>query len=518
MRSVQFALLGLALMPSTAVAQDSVFTFDSVLIAPVQPSEPSLAEEAQRIEAMLNELMAENNETVQIDESPNFDESGYTARLYVENCPVRQYSGCAMLVGQRSETEWVIGGTLTPVDMDLGQGGGESVFNISVIDIRGGREVMAFGVVVGGATDDLAVLRSVVGVYDQVVGGAFEQVDVRGEIDDPKAQAALEARRQEIISASLRNLESELGGLIRAEPQAVIEVPKVSRKELADEYKAREDVAPWERLGLRQASYVRFENTGIPIADFRKRLQGRFGQVLARVAVGGGPGPWGLHHEGRWIVASDPLTGQFFNSEVRQYQEIRQAGSSGIALELGFGVLPWAEISGVFATKTAGFTYRFDQDTEADGVSIVDPASRVSQTTQMFGGAIELVPMPTFQVRPTLHMGMFVWQGKALNPNQDPLVNLGVSDRTFLQVGPGAEVSAGRNLNLFTRVHADIPLSGAELFQASSGTVGLLKDFEEPLGQYGGGFTVQAGVQVRLSLIAPPDGPENDEEEFEPDF
>ena len=201
MRSVQFALLGLALLPSTAVAQDSVFTFDSVLIAPVQPSEPSLVEEAQRIEAMLNKLMAENNETVQIDESPNFDESGYTARLYVENCPVRQYSGCAMLVGQRSETEWVIGGTLTPVDMDLGQGGGESVFNISVIDIRGGREVMAFGVVVGGATDDLAVLRSVVGVYDQVVGGAFEQVDVRGEIDDPKAQAALEARRQEIISA-----------------------------------------------------------------------------------------------------------------------------------------------------------------------------------------------------------------------------------------------------------------------------------------------------------------------------
>ena len=136
----------------------------------------------------------------------------------------------------------------------------------------------------------------------------------------------------------------------------------------------------------------------------------------------------------------------------------------------------------------------------------------------MFGGAIELVPLPTYPVRPTLHMGVFAWQGKGLNPNQVPLVNLGTSDRTFLQVGPGVELSAGPNLNLFTRAHADIPLSGAEVFEASSGTVGMLQDFEEPLREFGGGFTVQAGIQLRLSLIAPPDGPEDDEEEFEPDF
>ncbi len=522
MRWVQKALLGLALLPASAQAQDSVFTFDTVLVAPVQSNETDRVEEARRIEALLKELMAENNDVVPIEDVPNFDDEGYTARIFVENCPAHQYSGCAMVVGQKVETEWVIGGTLAPVDSDLGTGGGESVFNVSVIDIRGGREVMAFGVVVGGATDDTAVLKSVVGVYDQVVGGAFEEVDVRGDIDDPKAQAALEKRRQEIISASLANLENDLGGLIRADPQSVIETPKITRKELKGEYETREDTAPWERLGLSQAAYVRYQNTGIDIDDFRKRLRGRFGQVLVRAAVGGGPGPWGMHHEGRWIVAQDEDTGQPYNAEVRQYQEVRRVGASNLDFELGFGVAPFAEVSMVYGMRTGPFTYRIDQDVLADGVAILDPVSSVSQSTTMIGARVLVAPLPTYQIRPTVHLGVVAWQGAAIDLNQDPLVALPSPNATFLQMGPGVEMSAGSYLNVFLRGHGDILMSGQNTFYAesSAGTAGFLQDFDEPLRQFGGGFTIQGGIQVRLSVLKAADGGKDvpEEEEWEPDF
>jgi len=113
--------------------------------------------------------------------------------------------------------------------------------------------------------------------------------------------------------------------------------------------------------------------------------------------------------------------------------------------------------------------------------------------------------MPTYQVRPTLHVGYFSWRGSAIVPNQDPLVALDAPSQVYVEAGPGVEVSAGRYLNVFLRGHAEIPISGNTFQDHQTGTAGALEDFEEPVGTVGGGWGIQAGLQVRIPLLAAPD-------------
>ena len=164
------------------------------------------------------------------------------------------------------------------------------MLNLTMIDIRGSREVMAFGVVVGGQVDEAEVFTGVARVYDQVIDGAFEEVDVRGDLDDPRIQAELDARRKEVISASLATLEEQRGAVVRETDIIRVEDPRLTRQDLS-EYDEREDTAPWERLSMSRASYLRYQNSDTTLLQWRRRMRGRLGQVLLRVGFGGGAGP-----------------------------------------------------------------------------------------------------------------------------------------------------------------------------------------------------------------------------------
>ena len=80
----------------------------------------------------------------------------------------------------------------------------------------------------------------------------------------------------------------------------------------------------------------------------------------------------------------------------------------------------------------------------------------------------------------------------------------GSSSRSSGGGSPGAELSAGRYLNLFARVPIEIPLSGTYFDEVQTGVPGSLQDFEEPVGDYSGGWTFLVGFQVRISLLGPP--------------
>lgn len=516
------------LFADAAQAQVSVQeTPDRVMVLPIQVSDPALAELAGKLDGLLVQAVGEFTPLVPVSEVPRFEEQGYDAPTYLQSCPPTQYAGCMLVVAQRADIDWSIGGELEPA----GLGGNEAQLTVHVVDIDGSREVMAFGVVVGGATDDAVVVDGVAGVFQKVLGGLASEVDVRGDLDDPAAQAAFEERRQKLISASLAQLESELGEVIREDiAMGRLEAPKLTRKDLA-EYAGRDDRPPWEQLGMGQAQYLRFENSGASLLDWRRRLRGRLGQVLLRVDFGGGPGPYGLHHEGRWLVAFDEVSGQFFNSAIRQYQEARRTGGSHVQFELGFGVLPWVEVAGVFGLRNAPFTYRFDQDVAEDPVSIVDPVVQTTGRTTEFGVRMQGVPMPTYPIRPTVHAGFFSWKGGSIVPEQEPMIELTGPQATYLQFGGGAEASAGRYLNLFVRGHAEVLTSGTWFDERQDGEVGALEAFDEPtLGPTGSpspGWGIQAGLQVRIGLLPDPKvgrgargsaGPDDDGVEPEPDL
>lgn len=495
---------------------------DRVMVLPIQATDPSFGELVTKLDGLLYGAVSEFTPLVPVSEVPRFEEQGYEAPTYMQSCPPTQYAGCMLVVAQRADIDWAIGGELEPA----GLGGTEAQLTVHVVDIDGSREVMAFGVVVGGASDDALVVDGVAGVFQRVLGGLAAEVDVRGDLDDPAAQAAFEERRQKLISASLAQLESELGEVIREDiAMGRLEAPRLTRKDLA-EYVSRDDRPPWEQVGMSQAQYVRFENSGATLLEWKRRLRGRLGQLLLRVDFGGGPGPWGLHHEGRWIVAFDETSGQFYNAAIRQYQEARRVGGSHAQFELGFGVLPWVEVAGVFGLRNAAFTYRFDQDVAEDPVSIVDPVVQTTGRTTEFGARIQGVPLPTYPVRPTVHAGYFAWKGGSIVPEQEPMVELTGPKATYVQFGGGAEASAGRYLNVFVRGHAEVLTSGTWFDERQDGEVGLIENFDEPVGTPGPGWGVQAGLQVRIGLLPDPKvggvagglGPDGEPEEPEPDL
>ena len=516
---VRWCTLLCTLAAGTAQAQAPLtMDFDDVMVVPIQPSDPNLQSEAAALDRLLAEAIGQGNVLTDISEVPAFDEQGYDAKTYMESCPPGRYAGCMLVVAQRVEMDWAIGGTLQPADL----GNGENQLTIHVIDVPGSREVMAFGVVVTGENTDAGVIAGVSGVFDNLLAGLADEVDVRGDLDDPLAQQAFEERRQKLIAASLAALEAQLGDVIREEiAMGRLDPPKLTRRDLA-EYANRDDVAPWDRLGMTQAQFIRYENSEASLLEWRRRIRGRLGQVLIRVDFGGGPGPWGLHHEGRWLVSFDTASGQFFDSAVRQYQEARRAGSSEFQFELGFGVAPWVEVAGVFGLRIAPFSFRFDQDVAEDPVAVPGTLIQTPGRTTEFGVRAQFIPMPTYPVRPTLHTGFYSWKGGAIVPDQPPLTALDAPSATYVQVGPGVEASAGRYLNFFLRGHVNAILSGEDSWLASrsEGAIEQLEAFEEPLGVTGVSWGIQAGFQIRISLLPDPDdrarlGPLQDEE---PDF
>ena len=494
------AAMGSILWATAADAQVPLtMNFDEVLVTPIQPQGSGLDDEAARLDEMLRIAVATTNVTIPFEEVKPFDEF-VNATNYLMDCPHDQYSGCQLVLAQRGEADWAIGGTLVSVSDALG--GGALELKIKVVDVQGSREVMAFGVVVGGGTDDHRVIRGVAGVFEQVLKGMADEVDVRGDLSDPAAERDFEKRRQALIASSLARMETDLGVVVREESVREIEPVRTKNKDF-DEFSQREDVAPWERLRMSRFQYVHFENAEISVQDYRMRMRGRMGQILLRLNFGGGPGPWGLHHEGRWIVGPDEASGGFTNVEVRQYQEVRQTSSTAVQFEVGFGLLPFLEASFVYGLRNAPFTFRFDQDVE-DEPTLVPGVSTTTGRTTRIGGRMLFAPLPTYPVRPTVHVGYFTWNGSAIVPAQEPLVPLEGPYQTLFEVGPGVEVSAGRNLNLFLRVPIEIPLSGFYYDDFHSGIDGSLKEFEGPLGDYGGGYTVLVGMQARINLLKPP--------------
>jgi hypothetical protein len=478
----------------------TVLDLNTLLVSPVQATGEGLAQDAERVTSMLERRLGETNVTLTIADVPAFEAQEYSAETYVLACPPGEYSGCAQVVGQRAPSDWVVGGTLARAPEELLAGDDALLLTVYFIDVRGSREVVNFGVVVGGQTDDTEVITKIGGVYDRIVQGALDEVDVRGEIRDPKVEAALKRRREEIAAASLQELESELGDLIITPPSEI--TPERVTRESLREFDDRDDVAPWIRLEMTESQYLRYLNTGLDLDVYRRRIRGRFGQILLRVGVGGGTGPFGLHHEGRNAVGFDGA--EFVVMQVDQFQEVRQASNSSLSAEVGFGVASFLDLGFAVARREARYTYRFDQDEVGDPSFLEEPVGDRGSSTQ-YGVLATVAPLPLRQLRPTATLGLSYWTGSAI-AGQDPYVSLDGPKMVLLQAGPGGELSAGRYLNLSLRALLDLPLGGTFVDSASRGTPGSLQDLETPTGKYGPGFLVQGGLQFRLGLLRDPGG------------
>jgi len=495
------ALIGSLAWCAVSWAQETppvTFSFDILLVSTIQASSAELQPRADEVEALLRGQISQTVVVIDMAEAPRFSAQDIDARTYILSCPAGQYPGCIMVVGQRAGAEYSVGGTLEPAGgLDDGQ-----VLTVHFVDVKSSEVVVSFGVTIGGERD-VPVIAGVAALFDQIVQGAFDIEDLRGDLDDPAAQARITEARERLIAASLDELEESLGELVRGDAIGIVEAPKLTKDDL-EELRNTDDVMPWQRVGMKEREYLRFSNSGFTLAEWRRRSRGRFGQVLLGAGGGGGSGPFTVRHEGRYLKSFDEATELFYVSQIDQFQELRNGTHAFFEGELSFGVASFAEIGAFFGGRSSPISYVFDQDREGEP-SIVPSDTRGSFSTAYYGVRAGLIPFPVQGIRPTAHVGLAFWKGIAIPPELADFKDLPAPSLLYLQVMPGAELSAGKHLNLYARGVADIPVGGRFI---ETFTEGPDEAVQEPLqdlvtgeGSPSVGFGIQLGFQVRLTVI-----------------
>lgn len=480
-------------LPLAAAAEEpgAEFTYDRVLVATFQPLDEASAADALRLQEAVGARFRQQHQVVPMSEVPAFEVQGYGGELYLTACPPGQYAGCALVVGQRSQSDWVVGGTVRREADEFDPAKSVVLLQVHVVDVNEAREVASFGMPVP-PDREADVIEGLARVYADVVRGEYELKDLRGD-EKPEAATELDEARREILAQSLAELEDQLGTAVKAAAVGRLEPAKVTREDL-EAYADRDDVAPWVRLGMSQSEYLRFANSGQTIEAWRLEGQGRFGRVLARAGAGFGPGPWHQAYTGQVLLSDQTLQ----PVAAVQVLELVKDGSGTADFELGFGVAPFAEVAFTLAMRTGQTRYLLDEDVQ-NQVAVPGRETRYAMTSWAWGGRVGLAPFPRWPARPTLGLGLVSWAGSGI-PASDRFERLDAPKLTLLQVLPGVEVDASPVVGLYARVATELPIGGVTVRETRDGEE-LLPNAPVASGGAGGGFTVQAGLQLRLGPL-----------------
>jgi hypothetical protein len=474
--------------PAGEPSDDSVMNFDALLLATAVAEPSATAADAARVEVLLRERFAQSNTITPMADVPTFEAQGYDGVQYMIACPEGQYSGCALVIGQRAGVDWVVGATVAKVADDLEPEVLRDKVEIHFIDVLGSEVIATFDVLLDGE-HDAQIIDGVARAYDKMVQGAYDSRDLR-DLEDPEQAEAIRKERADAVAASLAEMEEELGDVVRGAVFRRSESPRVTRNQL-DAFDEREERAPWERVGMRKGEYLRFANSGKDLKTWRLEKNGRFGQVIARAGVGGGAGPYSQRYVSQILL--DEFTLQPIHSV--QLNELARGGGILLDLEAGVGVAPWVEVTGVLGFRTGKAEVLVDEDVQ-NQVAIPGRPSSQALNTNQYGVRLAFVPLVHSTIRPTVGLGFAAWSGVGIegSSRQDPLPK---PTTTFLELLPGAEVHASHNVNLFARGLFAIPMGGSASAYENEGA-GMASPPEPTSNVALTGYAFQAGLTVRV--------------------
>lgn len=485
------ALAALALLLAPAAASAQAMTFDPVFVSRFVPADPSQARAAEHVRVLLEERLTREFLLVAREEVPAFED--YSAEVYLNSCPADQFFGCAFVIGNRAQAEWVVAGKV-----EAGASG--THVDVVFIDVTESRMVFSFDANVTPANEK-AFADGVAALLHKIVEGAGAERDIRGEVEDPAARATRERLQREALAASLTEMEGDLDAMARTVVEGELDSPKLTKESLAEKYGTSEASKPWERVGMGEAEYVRFKNSGRSLPDWRARKHGRAARVLASASVGSAHGPFSQQFDGRWALSGQTLD----LLEVDEFQEVENGNGLLTGVELGVGVHPWFDVGLAINWRSGHYTYLLHQEVEGQvepGLedAFVDlPESALMSSTQ-FLGRVRFAPMPTSSWRPTASVGLGSWSGTALDrivaaPSQ--LQTLPRPTATFLEVAGGAEVDPNELFSLFGTLQTQIPLAGDLVQEYEDGPPTLVYT-AEPDGPRGLSYELSVGVRFKV--------------------
>lgn len=466
--------------PSPAAAE-------RLLVATFQPLDTASEAEATRITSALALRLQGHATVVPMREVPPFPPLDTDGETYLLACPPDNYSGCALVVGQRADVRWVVGATVRYAPDEFDPSTGHSVLDVTFVDVAGAREAARFALPMLG--DEGVALDGVARVYADMVAGALDLTDQRDLSPDETPE---EIARREAAARSVGELEQRLGTAVRSEDVRRIDPPKLTRADLAD-LSDGEGMPPWERAGLTEREYPRFANSGRTADEWRSERQGRLGEISVRGAVAGGGGPWSQNHEAKLLRGSADLQ----PIHTAQFLEVVRGGSGAFEAELGFGVAPWVEVSLVAGMHTGRATILRDEDVE-DQAAIPGTATTSAISTYHYGVRARVLPFVHASARPTMAIGAVWWTGSGL-PQSDSFPRLDAPTQLLLQLLPGAEASPSRHVTLFAHTGPQPRIGGTR--ERSTNVGSGLDAVPQPIGASGIGWTLDAGVQLRVGPL-----------------
>ncbi len=486
---VHIMLVGLA-QEAPAPAAGPTFRFDQVLVATIQTLDPALEPVASRLQARLSQSLAEAHAVIGMSDVPGFEgQEVVDATLYLRACPAGEYGGCALVVGQRSLADWVVGGTLEaaepPADAPY-------ILTVYLVDVNESREVTALPVPIRPASESTAV-RGIAAVFADVKSGRYDPADPR----DPSEadRRAIEAARKQLMGDYLEEVEEELGELEPGGPLVPIPKEPVTLEEVQRKAES-EEIPAWERAGLSPRAYVRYLNSGEPLERWQREAKGRQGRIVARVSAAAGRGPWHQTYAARLLRSAEDLQ----PIHVVQVLEVASGPTLSSEMEFGVGLLPWLDLTIVGGLHTGTAEIVRDEQVDDDRPFVPGEPTIRQLTTYHFGLRATVAPFPHPLVRPTVSAGYIQWRGAGI-ATIEPYPELAAPQRGLLQLLPGVELdTAPRVAGLFVRGGLEIPLFGTAVRVTDQG--GGLEDPPRPGAQRGIGWLLGAGVHVRVG----PDG------------
>jgi len=488
MKFAGWVAAGVLLASSRASAQDP-FTLDPVMVTWIYGDTPALKDIAYDLRTDLESLIYGSYLVVPLSTVPDYDD--YDAETYLDSCRDDGRVECGYVIAARGRASWAVVG-----ELDASSPGRPPQLLLSVVDVEGAREVMSFTSAVT-IDNHQAIADGLSLVLDQVLAGGADLSDDR-QVGRDMWELRQEGRQERQEQADAIDRSGELDDLTRTIVQR--EDERISVDDLA-EYEGREDGTPWERVGLGQREYVRYQNSGKTLAEWRRMRKGRLGTIRLRALGGFGSGPYHHVYDGRYVLSAD--SGSFEPVAVESFQVLENGGGATFGLELGLGILPWLDVHAGIATR--GIRYRgiVYQEVQNEPGTVPRPIE-VAQSTVEYTFGAEFSPLPTYGIRPIAAAQLVIWQGRSVDKVfglPPALSSFPTPNGVFLRIAPGVELQAGKHVVLFSRVNVNARLAGSTLEEEISGGNVLIQRAELPERPGALGFDWMFGIDVPVGPL-----------------
>lgn len=504
------AVAGIAgglLAPSLATAAEG-FSLDAVFVSRFDLDTPELQMRADRLEAAIRETLSEVQLVLTVDDARPFED--YSAAVYLQACPTGQRIGCAFVLGERADADWVITGSvrwgeadevtddILAEDTELLADRPMAV-SVAFVDVTEGQVILTYDAELREGEEALfaAAVRD---VFDRLLAGEGRAVDRRRPERDPEAERAARRSRIEVIAASLADEAKQVGSMARG-GEGTVERVAITDADL-QRLSARDDIKPWERVGLDPETYKAFVNSGRSLEDWRWRAAGRRGQVLVRLLAGGGLSATDVLYEGR--IARDGTPLEVVQRDV--WQDIGSEVTGGAGLELGIGLAPAFDVAVGLRSRSSTFAWRLHAETVGEARQPRGEPQALPLQTAQLDARLSWVPLLQSAIRPTVDFGASWWFGPGLADVVDPssvadYPVLPAASVGALQLGLGAELDVGKRVALLARTTFAAPLT--PLVDRLQEGANVLEYPVEPRGGYAATAVVEVGVLLRLGGQSP---------------